>query len=257
MEYQLASTPHPVSFGPSGSIGNARRSAGALLALAVSVLSASCVSQAQHDEALAEAKYYQRNYQDLHSYQGKLEAENERLRGELSLREGEPIEASATREIDKRLAELAKIMSGIGPAPGDVQVLSVEGGYGLRLSDAVLFDSGSATLKPEGKAVLLKMAAEILTRPYERIWVRGHTDTDPIVRPETKKRFPHGNLQLSTERAIEVAAVLGAEGGIPERQLVVAGFGSSDPVAPNDSAVAKAKNRRVDIFVIEDPDKGE
>ncbi len=235
----------------------ARLAAGLALALSVSVLSSSCVSQARHDEAVAEAKYFQRNYQDLHSYQGKLEAENERLRGELSLRSGEPIEAGATRDIDERLAELSRIMGAMGRTPGQVEVLSVEGGYGLRMSDSVLFDSGSSALKEEGKALLLEMAAEINARPFARVWVRGHTDADPVVRAETKKRFPHGNIQLSAARAIEVAALLGAEGGVPSNKLVVAGFGPSEPVAPNSSAGEKAKNRRVEIFVIEDSGKGE
>jgi chemotaxis protein MotB len=222
-----------------------------LLCLGALLLGA-CVSKPRHEEALAEVKYYQRAYQDLESYQGKLEAENERLRGELALREGEPIEAGLTRDVDERLAELTRIMEGLGSSPGDVTVLAVEGGYGLRLSDAILFDSGSSELKAEGRALLQKMAEEIRSRPFERVWVRGHTDSDPVVRAETKRRFPHGNLQLSAARAIEVAALLGAEGGIGREKLVVAGFGASDPVAPNTSAGEKSRNRRVEIFVIEE-----
>jgi len=234
----------------------ARHSTRLALALALTALGSSCVSQARHEEALAEAKYYQRNLQDLEAYQNKLEAENERLRGELALRSGEPIDAAATKDIDQRLAELSKIMNAMGATPGQVEVLSVEGGYGLRMPDSVLFDSGSADLKSDGKDLLLEMAKEINTHPYQRIWVRGHTDADPVVRPETKKKFPYGNIQLSAARALEVAAVLGTEGGIPSNKLVVAGFGPSEPVAPNTSATDKAKNRRVEIFVIEDPDKG-
>jgi len=222
-----------------------------LLGAGALLLGASCVSQAEHDEALAEVKYYQRAYQDLESYQGKLESENARLAGELALREGEPIEAGMTTEIDERLAELSRIMSGMGASPGDVTVLSVEGGYGLRMPDAVLFDSGSSDLKPEGRDLLLKMAAEIQSRPFLNLWVRGHTDADPVVRAATKQRYPHGNLQLSAARAIEVAAVLADSGGIPRDRLVVAGFGASEPVAPN-TAAEKSKNRRVEIFVIEE-----
>lgn len=222
-----------------------------LLGTGALLLGASCVSQAEHDEALAEVKYYQRAYQDLESFQGTLEAENARLQGELALRAGEPIEAGMTSEIDERLAELTRIMSGMGGNPGDVTVLSVEGGYGLRMPDAVLFDSGSAELKPEGRELLLKMAAEIQSRPFLHLWVRGHTDADPVVRAATKQRFPHGNLQLSAARAIEVAALLTNEGGIARDRLVVAGFGPSDPVAPN-TVAEKSKNRRVEIFVIEE-----
>ncbi|HED64801.1 MAG TPA: hypothetical protein ENJ09_04510 [Planctomycetes bacterium] len=221
-----------------------------LLGALALLLGASCVSQAKYREAQEEIKYYQRAYQDLASYQGKLEAQNTKLIGELELRGDQPIEAGATREIDERLAELSKIMDGLGSTPGTVTVLPVEGGYGLRLQDAILFDSGSADLKPEGKALLLKMAEEIKNRPYSKLWVRGHTDSDPIVRKETLRKFPHGNLELSAARAIAVAALLTDEGGVPAEKLVVAGFGDSEPVAPNTKS-EKAKNRRVELFVID------
>ena len=226
-----------------------------LLVGAGAVLSSvSCVSQAAHEDSLSELRFYQRQYNDLESYQGQLEAENERLKGELALRAGEPIEAAATKEIDARLAALAEIMARLGSTPGDVTVLSVEGGYGLRFSDAILFDSGSATLRPEGGSVLLEAAAEINNGSYTRVWVRGHTDADPVTRSATLARFPHGNLQLSAARAIEVAAFLAAQGGIPMDRLVVAGFGATDPVTSNSSPSDKAQNRRVEIFVIEDPE---
>lgn len=219
------------------------------------LLGASCVTPTKYREALDEVKYYQRAYQDLESYQGKLEAENARLSGELELRKGEPIEAAATKDIDERLGELRQIMAGLGSTPGQVTVLPVEGGYGLRLQDAILFDSGSAELKEEGRALLLKMAKEITSRPYAKVWVRGHTDSDPIVKAETLKKFPHGNLELSAARAIAVASLLTDEGGVPARKLVVAGFGDSEPVAKNTGS-EKAKNRRVELFVIDEGGEG-
>src|SRR5688572_15056999 len=179
------------------------------LLLVVLPLLGSCVAQTRYDEALAEVKYFQRQYQDLSSFHGQLEAENERLRGELALREGTPIDSSATKDIDERLEKLKQLTEQIGTssgaAPGDVEFLSVEGGYGVRVTDAVLFDSGSDQIKPEGQEILTKVAQQITAQPYQRIWVRGHTDTDPVAKPETLQRFPRGNLQLSAARAIEVA----------------------------------------------------
>jgi flagellar motor protein MotB len=213
---------------------NALRTA---LCLSILVTSSACVAQTRYDEALAEVKYFQRQYQDLSSFHGQLEAENERLRGELALREGTPIDSSATREIDARLERLKQLTEQIGTttgaAPGDVEFLSVEGGYGVRVADAVLFDSGSDQIKPEGREILNQVARQITSQPYHRIWVRGHTDTDPVVKPETLQRFPRGNLQLSASRSIEVAALLQEQGVRPEK-LVVAGFGPAESVAPND-----------------------
>lgn len=221
-----------------------------LLLAAPALLLASCVTQERHDEALAESRLYQRMYQDLESYQGRLERENEELRGQLELYD-KPIEATFTDPIDQRLDELRRIAAGLGSTPGDVTVLKVEGGYGYRLKDAVLFDSGSAEMSSGGRRILAELAAEIASRPYERIWVRGHTDADPVKRPETKLRFPHGNLELSAARAIETAVLLAAA-GIDEKRIVVAGFGPNEPVARNDTVANKQRNRRVEIFVIED-----
>jgi chemotaxis protein MotB len=215
-----------------------------------------CVAQSRYDDALAETKYFQRQYQDLAAFHGTLEADNERLRGELALYQGKaPIEAAATQDIDARLERLKQMTEAIGTAagvaPGDVEYVAVAGGYGVRVTDAVLFDSGSAEIKPEGLTVLAKVVEQISSQPYERIWVRGHTDSDPVKQPTTVARFPHGNLQLSAVRAVEVAAFLEKK-GLQSDKLVVAGFGPTEPVAPNKDADSKRRNRRVEIFVLDD-----
>lgn len=227
----------------------------ALLALAA-LTSLACVAPSRYDDALAEVKYFQRKYLDLEAFYGPLEAENERLKGELALYQDKmPLEAVATKEIDERLAKLKQLTEAIGTssgaAPGDVEFLAVAGGYGVRVTDAVLFDSGSDQIRPEGREILLKVAEQIASRPYQRIWVRGHTDSDPVKRATTVERFPHGNLQLSAARAVEVAAVLSASGVLADK-LVVAGFGPNEPVVPNQNAENKRRNRRVEIFVLED-----
>lgn len=228
-----------------------------LLGLLIASLGSACVTQSTYEEALEGKRRLQIEYQDMEAYQGRLEARIALLEGENQLRSGEPMEAGVTRPFDERLERLKGIMEGLGAAPGDLTVLRVEGGYGVRLDDSVLFDSGSSSLKEEGQALLLKVAGKIKERSFERIWVRGHTDADPVVRPETLKKFPHGNIQLSAERAMEVALLLSNQGGIERERLVIAGFGASDPVAPNTSAESKRKNRRVDIFIIEDASKDE
>ncbi len=231
------------------------------LLLAVVPTSLACVAQPRYDDALAEVKYFQRLYQDLASFHGQCEASIESLQGELALYEGKmPLEAVATKEIDERLAQLKLLTEAIGTssgaAPGDVEFLAVAGGYGVRVTDAVLFDSGSDQIRPEGREILLKVAQQIASRPYQRIWVRGHTDSDPVKRAATIERFPHGNLQLSAERAVEVGALLAAN-GVAHDKLVVAGFGPNEPVAPNQNAENKRRNRRVEIFVLEDEGAGE
>lgn len=226
-----------------------------LLAL---VPASACVTQQRYDEVMDELKFYQRAYADLESFQGKLEAENEDLKGRLDLAgSAGTMEASSTVDLDERMQQLEEMASRLGGPSGDVEVIPVEGGYGLRVTDSILFDSGSAEIRPEGKSLLLGLASEIGSRPYRRIWVRGHTDTDPIVKPETKRLFPRGNLELATERALVVADLLGSQGSVDSRRIVVAGFGPAEPVVPNDSAANKQRNRRVEIFVLDqDEDEG-
>lgn len=227
-----------------------------VLFLAAVLASSACVAQTRYDDALREKTYFQRQYEDLASFHGQCETTIAGLKGELAIYQGKgPIEAAATQEIDARLERLKQLTEAIGTssgaAPGDVEFVAVAGGYGVRVTDAVLFDSGSDEIKPEGREILLKVAQQITSQPYQRVWVRGHTDSDPVKRPTTVERFPHGNLQLSASRAVEVGALLGAN-GLAQDKLIVAGFGPSEPVVPNTSVENKRRNRRVEIYVLED-----
>jgi len=152
-------------------------------------------------------------------------------------------------ELDSRLSELQRKIDGLGRPLNDSERFDVEGGYVLLVQDKILFDLGSSELSGEGKSSVTKVAEEIESRPHGRVWVRGHTDSTPMVKPSTKERYPHGNLQLSAARAVEVAAALIASGKVPQQDVVVAGFGQHDPVKPNDNADNKRMNRRVEIFV--------
>lgn len=230
----------------------------ALLLTLVGLLASACIAPARYTALEHRSNYFEQQYKDLASFHGQLEAENERLRGELALYQGKgPIDASATQDIDERLARLKQLTEAIGTssgaAPGDVEFVAVEGGYGVRVTDAVLFDSGSDEIKPDGRAILQKVAAQIASQPYQRVWVRGHTDSDPVKQPATLQRFPHGNLQLSAARAVQVAALVAAN-GVDAARVVVAGFGPAEPVAPNKDAEGKRKNRRVEIFVLDRAD---
>ena len=221
-----------------------------LLPLAALAL-ASCVSQAQYDEALATAELYQRAAHDNEEYIGQLQAENRRLEQQLAGFEEGIVDAGYTADIDARLEALRGMLSGMGRATDTVTTFPVDGGYGYSMSDSVLFASGSDQVSPEGRALLTGLANEIAGGAFERVWVRGHTDGDPVKKPTTLERFPHGNLQLSAARAVEVGALLRAA-GLPEARVAVAGLGSSQPVASNTTAEGKAQNRRVEIYVIED-----
>jgi flagellar motor protein MotB len=221
-----------------------------ILALSCFAL-ASCVSQAKYDDALSTAQMYQRAAHDNDQYIAQLQGENQRLQQQLGAFEEGVVDASYAADIDDRLAALRGMLSGMGQSSDLVTTFVVDGGYGYSMESSVLFGSGSAEVSPEGRQVLAGLAKEIASGSFERIWIRGHTDSVPVKKPSTLERFPAGNLELSSARALGVAVLLAGQ-GLPMDRLAVAGLGASQPVADNSTDAGKAQNRRVEIFVIED-----
>jgi len=210
----------------------------------------SCVTQAKYDEALSTGQMYQREAHDNAEYIAQLEAERATYEGQQPAFAVDVVDAAYTEDIDARLASLRSMLSGIGHDVDEVSMFEVEGGYGYSMANSVVFSSGSAALSKDGRELIGAMAKEIVAKPYQRVWIRGHTDADPVKKPATLKKYPYGNIQLSSARALEVAMALKA-GGLPSGKLAVAGLGSSQPVASNKTAEGKAQNRRVEIFVID------
>jgi chemotaxis protein MotB len=114
----------------------------------------------------------------------------------------------------------------------------------------VFFDTGQAVLKPEGRAEIDKIAAAILELdkqiPQEIAWVLrvdGHTDVRPLAGTRT-------NWDLSASRAIAVVQYLISK-GIPPQRLVAAGFGEFQPIDPEKTEEAYARNRRIELKLTE------
>ncbi len=226
------------------------RNVGMPAVLALTCLFTSCVAQETYDDAQLNAKHWQKMAVERDRRISELETQNLQLQAEL---EASDIQVTnAGYQIDERMENLRSILSELGPNPGDVTKFQVDGGYMYRVKDSILFELGKADVSAEGKAVLREVAADINSRPHGKVFVRGHTDSVPVKRAETLKRFPHGNLQLSSARAIEVAALLVADGRVDGNRVVVMGFGPSEPVAPNDTAENRQLNRRVEIFVADE-----
>ena len=122
----------------------------------------------------------------------------------------------------------------------EVQVSEADGAVSIVLKADQLFPSGSARLDARLKPVVLKVA-EALDRVAGAIVVTGHTDDVPI----RTARFP-SNWELSTERARSVLLLMSSR--IHDRsRLRAEGLADSAPIAPNDTAADRAKNRRVTI----------
>jgi outer membrane protein OmpA-like peptidoglycan-associated protein len=113
------------------------------------------------------------------------------------------------------------------------------------------FDKGSAELRPEARATVDRLAG-ILNGPnasqYE-LMVVGHTDDQPVSNPVTIKNGHRDNWYLSAHRAISVSQRL-MQVGVNRGRMQVAGYADQRPLVPNSDEQAKAKNRRVEVFIL-------
>ena len=127
---------------------------------------------------------------------------------------------------------------------GTVSVVETAGRSIVTLRGDGLFGSGSGDVTRDFVALLQRIGDALRTVPGKVIVV-GHTDN---VRPGLSARFP-SNFDLSKGRAGAVRDLLAERAGPPER-YAVEGRGDTEPLAPNDSAINRARNRRVDIIVV-------
>jgi outer membrane protein OmpA-like peptidoglycan-associated protein len=108
----------------------------------------------------------------------------------------------------------------------------------VNMSD-VLFDTGSFTLRPGAREKLAKVSGILLAHPGLTMQIEGHTDSvggDAF------------NVRLSEQRADSVRDFLGEQGVSPS-SITAQGFGKGEPVATNDTAEGRQRNRRVEIVV--------
>jgi outer membrane protein OmpA-like peptidoglycan-associated protein len=109
---------------------------------------------------------------------------------------------------------------------------------GKFISYGILFDVNSDKLKPESAPSLKEIAAVLKDNPTLRVKISGHTDSDGA---------DDQNLDLSKRRAESVKNELVKVYSIDASRLEAEGKGETSPVAPNTTAMNKAKNRRVEF----------
>jgi chemotaxis protein MotB len=127
----------------------------------------------------------------------------------------------------------------------DIQISVEKGVVFVSISDKLLFGSGQYKVTNEAKAVLAKVATVVNDKKDFEFMVEGHTDTDPISRTNIED-----NWDLSTKRATAVVRILQDEYNVDPARMTAAGRGEYVPVASNDTAAGKAKNRRTRIVVL-------
>lgn len=106
-------------------------------------------------------------------------------------------------------------------------------------TNAILFNSGSATIKSGSSIILADIASALKSAPELRLQIVGHTDADGS---------EDANQKLSEERANSVRDFLVQNHGIERNRFITDGKGESNPVADNNSASGKEQNRRVEFI---------
>lgn len=223
---------------------------------------ASKVERLEIERASLEAQYVeaQESYEDerevrdgLESNLAKIQREASRLDETLDAERLARMEAAAA--LAKREQEIASMQSSYDElvndlesevSSGQIEIQRLRDGLRLNVSDEVLFASGSAELDERGRKVLVKVAAQ-LTQLEDTILVRGHTD-DRKIGGALAERYPT-NWELAAARAARVVRLL-EEKGVKPARLAAVSLGPNDPVAPNDSAENRARNRRIEILLV-------
>lgn len=127
----------------------------------------------------------------------------------------------------------------------DIEINVEKGVVYVSISDKLLFDSGRYNVTNRAKEVLGKVATVVKNKPDIEFMVEGHTDDQSI-----KTSMFEDNWDLSVKRATSVVRILQDEFGVEPKRMTAAGRSYYVPVATNETAEGRAKNRRTRIVVL-------
>ena len=178
-----------------------------------------------------------RKVADLDAENTKLKEENASL---AKAREEQVQKVSSTYEslLEKMKSEISQ---------GQVTISELKGKLTVNMVDSILFDPGKAEVKKGGRELLGKVISILKDVSDKSIRIEGHTDNVQISRA-LAQRYPT-NWELSAARAINVTRFL-QDQGIDPANLSAVAYGEWKPVATNDTAEGKAKNRRIEIILV-------
>jgi outer membrane protein OmpA-like peptidoglycan-associated protein len=146
--------------------------------------------------------------------------------------------STADTEVRQKGDQRATITLHKQPKKANVAVTAKE----VKLKTQIQFVTNSASILPDSRALLQEIAAVLNQNPgIKRIEIQGHTDKTGSV--------AH-NKRLSQERADAVRAAL-VDLGVDSARLTAVGYGPDRPLVPNDTESDRAKNRRVQLVILQ------
>ena len=187
---------------------------------------------------------------EVQKFRGAMES----MRGALSIFQGHESPQqkeyinfdSNTSPEDMSLIERAEVVQKVVENLNVQDAVSVETtaeGMRVRMGSAILFELGSAELRPQALKILHGILSAV-QGTYSQIQVEGHTDDLPI----GTEKYP-SNWELSAARAASVVRYLSDKEKVDPAKLTAVGSGEFKPLVPNTSEENRKRNRRVEIFV--------
>jgi outer membrane protein OmpA-like peptidoglycan-associated protein len=186
----------------------------------------------QERRAQAEADARVATAANVAAERGRAEAESARRSAEDQAHQAQAAAAQSDHEKDALRQRLQEQLNAV------LETRETARGLIVNVSD-VLFDTGSANLKPGAREKLARVAGVLAAQSGLNISVEGHTDSVGTA---------EYNQRLSEERAASVRDYLIRQ-GVPSGTVGTAGHGESEPVATNGTAAGRQQNRRVELVV--------
>ena len=209
------------------------------------------------------------NYKNLLTNSGKLNRDVLQQRDQLlaiqdnleKTRKQNDSLSSSLLEREKKVKELEQVLANKDKAvldlknkitnallnfkENDLTVKVKNGKVYISLAEQLLFGSGSIEVDSKGVTALQQLAKAIKDQRDIQVMIEGHTDNVPISKKST---YMQDNWDLSVMRATSITKIL-IKAGMSPNQITAAGKGEFSPLAGNDNAQNKQKNRRTEIIV--------
>jgi chemotaxis protein MotB len=231
-----------------------------VLSVTVTLFLFGCVSTQKYNDLETKNK---KTEQDLASIKRENEQQKKKLEDLQSKLEKADMEITDMRKMsdefrDQSVMEIEALKSTYDSlekslkdeiSQGKVQIEQAKGKLTMKVAEELFFDTGKAEIKPDGKSVLLRIGKILKKIPEKNIRIEGHTDNVRIV-STLRLKYPT-NWELGSARATTVVRFLQDEVGIDPLRLSAVSFGEYRPVATNRTERGRAKNRRIEIVLID------
>lgn len=152
---------------------------------------------------------------------------------------------NVTKYQAEKQAQVEKIIRENLSQSKSVKLLKSDKGLIIRVNNKVLFDEGSAEIKPQAQKTLDEIT-KALTKIKNPVIIEGHTDSTPI----KNAKYP-SNWELSTARSTNIISYIMKHSKVSPKRLCAVGYGEYMPTGDNTTISGRNLNRRVDIIVLE------